>query len=282
MIIDESTEDNFFHLSEMYPLCLEDATDIELPKSYKTLISNFAEDELNANVICISMLFLLAAESGFLPYTVDNVPLDQRYYFFNFENINRACADFHISSHATENEYRFTLYLGASENLRCLLIIKLVTGLLVVNIFAANHPICFSKIFTPDSLISCNKLNVTFVKQWCTDCKNDLLYPMKVHMLKEACIKNASLIDLPNEVLIDLAKYLNIKDFLNLCVTCKHMKHNLDECGSIWKYYCRIHEFDMNKQNDISWKDYFRMQINLKNSNEKRNINPYRYVWDFS
>lgn len=234
----KSIEKHFFQLSENFCLCLEDSTVKHVPKSFKNLIHSFSDNELHTNEVFAMVLYILAVECGFTWNTQDK-PWHQRNYFFNIRNVNSIPKECITLGRIGNGEYRFILYLGAADNFRCTLSISPCSEKFVVNIFSIRPLICYSQAFIPSEYLENTSINFSSFRMLCVNCKNNLFYPMKSYILKEAGIKNATIQDMPFEIFTYIIKFITFKDFQHLCSTNHYLYNKYGSNTLIWKYFCK-------------------------------------------
>ena len=217
-------------------MCLDDVTDDDLPESYKRVQSFFGAAELNSNQILAIALYIMAVESGFNSDVEDDVLMNERCFSFDLRRIMRISPEFVTGRLNEDKEYTFPLYIGSSK--KVVLRIQSLCGKFLVYLFNPDSLICFSKILDVSSYVTREaQLNKSKLKQLSQICKDDLFYPMKSFCLSELGVRHACLLDLPAEILELVVKYVDVKDFLHLCASCRHLFNSFRESDNILNYY---------------------------------------------
>lgn len=110
------------------------------------------------------------------------------------------------------------------------------------------------------------------LKHFSTSFKNKTICAIKSVILTHHGYASASLIGLPEEVLLNIMLNLSVVDILNCCKTNSRMQALLDS-DTLWYSLCK-RDFDCNFQSDVSnWKEFYKKLYIAEQDNRIRTLN---------
>lgn len=239
-------------------MSLEEATDDDIPKSLKSLLCSLPSDNLNAKELFTIILYVASIESGFTWNIINSEDIDFIHHTFSFDirRVRSIPVDSYKLWSTVSDHFEKTLYLGGVEDFICKLVANPFSEKIIVHISSAKSLLCFSSIYVIPDNMDRNKPKFEKLKELNMRFRNELFHPIKSYLLTEASIANPSLIGVPLEIISKVSRYLDVKDFLNLCATCKHFYINLSNLESVWVHFSKQYAIG-DKPDSLDWKTYF-------------------------
>lgn len=222
-------------------LLIEETVDEKYPQTFLNVLEEMKKvrDISNRNDIMVIILYVLALECGFVPTycSLDDEEVTNDFHYKRMLRLTKSCAK---NLNLNQNSYSFKMVLYPFPLHVCNFICTVTADDLLVNCFVRNiEEATFSMVLDPaqhivSSSTTLLKMRLQELKVLSVEFKTQIMYPLKILILRGNNIQAKCLQDSPTEIILKIAGYLNAKSLGRFVRTCKGIN---EACNNyqLWK-----------------------------------------------